>query len=134
GGAGDGAAADAAVVGDGVALAPGEAARDVEAPRPVGSDLIHAVDAVRPLAVDVDVAEGARAGARALQHDLAVARVGEVPGDVDDLAVGNVPRPVVPGEVAAHHPPVGEALVEGDRGALVVLLDVAVVEEGAVAS
>src|SRR6185436_17344253 len=129
----DGTAADPTPVRDGVPLAAGEAGRDVEAPRTVGGDLVHPVDVVRPLAVDVDGAESARAGARALQHRFTVTRLVDVAADVDDLVARHVPGPVLVREVAAQHPAVGQTLVEGQRRALVLLLEVAVVVVVAVA-
>src|SRR6185295_16452786 len=74
-------------VGQRVALAAVEVGRDVEAPRTVRGDLVEAVDAVRPLAVDVDAALAARAGARALHDDVTFAgATGERLGRVLDLA------------------------------------------------
>ena len=51
---------------------------------------------------------------------------GDGVGRVLVLAGGDLPRPVLPGDVAAQHPAVGQALVEGERSALVLLLAVAV--------
>src|SRR4029077_3387400 len=56
-----------------VALAAIEVQRDVKAPRTVGRDLVQAVDAVGPTAVDVDATLGARAGARTLENGVALA-------------------------------------------------------------
>jgi hypothetical protein len=51
-----------------------------------------------------------------------------------ELGGRDLPLPVVPGDVAAHHPVVGEALVDDGRDAEVVALAVAVGEDGAAAS
>src|SRR6185295_14666979 len=72
--------------------------------------------------------------ARALKDVGAVDdAAGDGVGGILVLAVRNVPCPVLPGEVATHHPAVGEALVEGEGGSLELLLVVAVLEEEAVA-
>src|SRR4051794_22527539 len=93
-----------------VALAAVEVQRDVEAPRMVGSDLVQAVDAVGPLAVDVDAALGARAGARTLENGVALAGAAtQELGGVRVGAGGNLaPVPIGVGDVAAQHPAVGQ--------------------------
>src|SRR5207302_2222020 len=87
--------ADADVVGERVALAAGQVESGVEAPRTIRGDLVQAVEAVGPLAVDVDAALGARAGARALHDDVAIVvaaaqEVGGIGHFVADLAPGPV--------------------------------------------
>src|SRR6185369_11457320 len=88
------------VVGQRVALAARQVESGVEAPRTVRCDLVQAVQAAGPLAVDVDAALGARAGARALHDHVAfvVAAAQEVGGVHDGAVRDRAPGPVGPGE------------------------------------
>src|SRR6185295_9774235 len=129
--------ADALEVDDRIALVTGQVGGHVEAPRTIRGHLIQAVHAVRPLAVDVDRALRARAGARTLNDLVAIAKslatgATDARGRIFVLAVRRIPLPVGVREVATEHPTVGKTLVEGDRSALVILLAVAVLQQEAV--
>ncbi len=127
---------DPRVVRDRVALTALDVERHVEAPRMIRSDLVEAVDAVGVLAVDVDAGLGARGRARALQDLIAFASAtAQKLGRIVDVAGRNLaPRPVGVGDVATEHPAVGKALVEDQRGALVLGLLAAVVQVVAAAA